>query len=243
MYKCTTELHLLLVNPHPSVDSLPQIKFSWYDLHDVVPGEERYKFVALSSNELNESRENMCFFAMKNRMFMAGGTSYKNGTYTTDYHSRMFEIQGQRVQRLTDLTFPMDNGLCVAVNDAQALLCSSYTLAENREYECWNFDGGVSIRSGRTNDNHYLGGIANYRDGAIIISGEKNDAGSSEIYDPILRDWRMHPFPYTRFQKFTGFSSVGFYDKVYVFGGSRSNIQGESTVFRMAENLHWEEYR
>ena len=125
----------------------------------------------------------------------------------------------------------------MAINDAQALLCSSYTLAENREYECWNFDGGVSIRSGRTNDNHYLGGIANYRDGAIIISGEKNDAGSSEIYDPILRDWRMHPFPYPRFQKFTGFTSVGFYDKVYVFGGARSNVQGRVEHFVTFEKL------
>ena len=149
----------------------------------------------------------------------------------------MFEIQGQRVLRLTDLTYPMDNGLCVAINDAQALLCSSYTLAENREYECWNYDGGVSIRSGRTNDNHYLGGIANYRDGAIIISGEKNDAGSSEIYDPILRDWRMHPFPYPRFQKFTGFTSVGFYDKVYVFGGARSNVQGRVEHFVTFEKV------
>lgn len=234
---------MLLLNPHPNIDSLPQIKFDWFDLHESTPGEERYKFVALSSNELDASRENMCFFTMKNRMFLAGGTSYKNETYTTDYHSRMFELIGQRVQRLADLSYPMDNGLCMKIDDTQALLCSSYTLAEQSEYNCWNFDGGVSVRSGRTNDNHYLGGIANYREGAIIISGVKNDAGSCEIYDPVLRDWRMHPFPFPRFQKFTGFTSVGFFDKVYVFGGSRSNDLGESAVFMMAENLRWEEYR
>ena len=71
-------------------------------------------------------------------------------------------------------------------------------MTERGQFECWNFDGGVTIRSGRTNDNHFRGGLANYREGAIIISGEKNDAGSSEIYDPIMRDWRMHPFPYNR---------------------------------------------
>lgn len=141
----------------------------------------------------------MCFFTMKNRMFLAGGPSFHaNGTYTTDFHSRMFEVAGQRVLRLADFDFPMDRGLCLTVDDSTALLCSSYTLTDRGQFECWNFDGGVTIRSGRTNDNHFRGGLANYRDGAIIISGEKNDAGSSEIYDPIMRDWRMHPFPYNR---------------------------------------------
>ena len=132
-------------------------------------------------------------------MFLAGGPSFHaNGTYTTDFHSRMFEVAGQRVLRLADFDFPMDRGLCLTVDDSTALLCSSYTLTDRGQFECWNFDGGVTIRSGRTNDNHFRGGLANYRDGAIIISGEKNDAGSSEIYDPIMRDWRMHPFPYNR---------------------------------------------
>ena len=57
----------------------------------------------------------MCFFTMKNRMFMAGGPSFHaNGTYTTDFHSRMFEVAGQRVLRLADFDFPMDRGLCLA---------------------------------------------------------------------------------------------------------------------------------
>ena len=67
----------------------------------------------------------------------------------------------------------------------------------------------------------------------------------------------MHPFPYNRsvytvstffhtwnrFVKFSAFTAVGFYDKVYVFGGARSNIEGETTVFMMGENLRWVEYR
>ena len=46
---------------------------------------------------------------------MAGGPSFHaNGTYTTDFHSRMFEVVGQRVLRLADFDFPMDRGLCLA---------------------------------------------------------------------------------------------------------------------------------
>ena len=48
---------------------------------------------------------------------------------------------------------------------------------------------------------------------------------------------------WVRFVKFSGFTAVGFYDKVYVFGGARTNIEGESAVFMMGENLRWIEYR
>ena len=174
----------------------------------------------------------MCSFQFKNRMFMIGGPE----TSRNDFRYRQLLLEGRQVRELNDLPFPFDEGTCAVFDDVniyeeKAMACAA---SPPYNYDCWLFNGNFWQQTDDTRDDHYKGGLVKFKDSVVVISGDFNTDGSTELYNPQSQDWRVVVKSY-KMQKLKMFTVVNFKNMIYLFGG----YFDKAGVYAMNENYEW----
>ena len=105
-------------------------------------------------------------------------------------------------------------------------------------YDCWVYDGQYWQQTDDTRDDHYKGGLVKFKDSVVIISGDFNTDGSTELYNKQSQDWRVVVKSF-KMQKLKQFTVVNFKNSVYLFGG----YFDRKGVLTMNENYEWSESR